>query len=61
MTHSIEPNISNLANGWLRSFNLPYKSEQESVNAEIDKALSDYHTKSGGTSKSPRCENTTTR
>lgn len=48
MTQSIEPNIADLANGWLRKYKLPYKLEQESVNAEIDKALSDYFTKNGG-------------
>lgn len=46
---SIEPNIADLANGWLKSYNLDYKLEQESLNAEIDKALSDYFTKNGGT------------
>ena len=46
---SIEPNIADLANGWLKSYKLKYKLEQESVNAEIDKALSDYFTKNGGT------------
>ncbi|MDD3945242.1 MAG: N-6 DNA methylase [Bacteroidales bacterium] len=46
---SIEPNIADLANGWLKSYKLDYKLEQESVNAEIDKALSDYYTKNGGT------------
>ncbi len=45
---SIEPNIADLANGWLKSYKLPYKLEQESVNTEIDKALSDYYTKNGG-------------
>ncbi len=45
---SIEPNIANLANGWLEKYNLPFKLEQESVNAEIDKALSDYYSKNGG-------------
>ncbi len=45
---SIEPNIADLANGWLKSYKLPYKLEQESVNEEIDKALSDYYTKNGG-------------
>jgi hypothetical protein len=45
---SIEPNIADLANGWLKSYKLPYKLEQESVNEEIDKALSDYFTKNGG-------------
>src|SRR5690554_983328 len=46
---SIEPNIADLANGWLRSYQLDYKLEQESLNSEIDKALSDYFTKNGGT------------
>lgn len=46
---SIEPNIADLANGWLKSYKLPYKLEQESVNAEIDKALQDYYSKNGGT------------
>jgi hypothetical protein len=45
---SIEPNIADLANGWLKSYQLDYKLEQESVNAEIDKALSDYYSKNGG-------------
>ncbi len=49
MTQSIEPNIADLANGWLKSHKLNYKLEQESLNAEIDKALSDYFTKNGGT------------
>jgi hypothetical protein len=48
MAQSIEPNIADLANGWLKSYKLPYKLEQESVNAEIDKALSDYYSKNGG-------------
>ena len=47
MAQSIEPNIADLANGWLKSHKLPYKLEQESLNAEIDKALTDYHTKAG--------------
>ena len=45
---SIEPNIADLANGWLKLYKLEYKLEQESLNAEIDKALSDYFTKNGG-------------
>ena len=48
LAQSIEPNIADLANGWLKSYQLPYKLEQESVNAEIDKALSDYYSKNGG-------------
>lgn len=46
---SIEPNIADLANGWLKSYKLDYRLEQESLNTEIDKALSDYFTKNGGT------------
>ncbi|NCD11832.1 MAG: restriction endonuclease subunit M [Epsilonproteobacteria bacterium] len=49
MAQSIEPNIADLANGWLKSYKLAYKLEQESLNSEIDKALSDYFTKNGGT------------
>lgn len=45
---SIEPNIADLANSWLKSYKLDYKLEQESLNAEIDKALADYFTKNGG-------------
>lgn len=45
---SVEPNIADLANGWLRSYKLPYKLEQESLNTEIDQALNDYAFKSGG-------------
>lgn len=45
---SIEPNIAELANGWLKAYRLDYKLEQERLNAEIDQALSDYHSKSGG-------------
>jgi len=49
MAQSIEPNIADLANGWLKAYKLAYKLEQESLNTEIDKALSDYFTKNGGT------------
>lgn len=45
---SVEPNIADLANGQLRSYKLPYKLEQESLNTEIDQALNDYASKSGG-------------
>ena len=40
---SVEPNIADLVNGWLKSYQLDYKLEQESLNAEIDKALNDSH------------------
>lgn len=45
---SVEPNIADLANGWLRSYKLDYKLEQESLNTEIDQALNDYFSKNGG-------------
>lgn len=48
MVQSIEPNIADLANGWLKSHKLDYKLEQESMNTEIDKALDDYYSKNGG-------------
>ncbi|MFR9540414.1 MAG: N-6 DNA methylase [Rikenellaceae bacterium] len=46
---SIEPNIADLANGWLKQYDLDYKLEQQSLNSEIDKALHDYFSKNGGT------------
>ena len=46
---SVEPNIADLANGWLKAYKLDYKLEQESLNTEIDQALDDYFSKSGGT------------
>ena len=51
MAKSIEPNIADLANGWLKSYKLDYKLEQEELNTEIDNALSDYFTKNGGKGK----------
>ena len=45
---SVEPNIADLANGWMKSYKLDYKLEQESLNTEIDQALNDYASKSGG-------------
>ncbi|GAF55417.1 restriction enzyme BcgI alpha chain-like protein [Psychrobacter sp. JCM 18901] len=49
MAQSIEPNIADLANGWLKTYKLDYKLEQEFLNTEVEKALSDYFTKNGGT------------
>ena len=46
---SVEPNIADLANGWLKAYKLDYKLEQQSLNAEIDQALNDYYSKNGGT------------
>ncbi|HIW59060.1 MAG TPA: SAM-dependent methyltransferase [Candidatus Anaerobutyricum avicola] len=45
---SVEPNIADLANGWLKSYKLDYKLEQEALNTEIDSALNDYYSKNGG-------------
>lgn len=47
-TQSIEPLIADLANGWLKAYKLDYKLEQESLNTEIDTALNEYFSKSGG-------------
>ena len=45
---SIEPNIADLVNGWLKSYKVDYKLEQEPLNTEIDQALNDYFSKNGG-------------
>jgi len=53
MAQSIEPNIADLANGWLKSYKLDYKLEHEYLGTKdnptaIDKALDDYFSKNGG-------------
>ena len=45
---SVEPNIADLVNDWLKSYKVDYKLEQESLNTEIDQALNDYFSKNGG-------------
>lgn len=35
---SVEPMVADLVNGWLKSYGLDYRLEQESLNSEIDKA-----------------------
>jgi len=45
---SVEPNIADLANGWLKKYKLDYKLEQETLNTSIDKALDEYFSKNGG-------------
>jgi hypothetical protein len=46
---SVEPNIADLANTWLKSYKLDYKLQHQSLNTEIDQALNDYSSKNGGT------------
>lgn len=45
---SVEPNIADLVNGWLKDYGLDYKREQDPLNSEIDKALNEYESKGGG-------------
>lgn len=45
---SVEPNIADLCNGWMKLYGLDYRLEQQSLNSEIDKALDDYYSKNGG-------------
>lgn len=49
LNQSIEPIIADIANGWLKDYKLDYKLEQETLNTEIDTALNEYYSKSGGT------------
>ncbi|MBF0913778.1 N-6 DNA methylase [Candidatus Gracilibacteria bacterium] len=45
---SVEPNVADKVNGWLKSYKVDYKLEQENLNSEIDKALQEYFSKNGG-------------
>lgn len=45
---SVEPDIALLANGWLKEYKLDYRIEQAGLNTEIDNALEEYASKSGG-------------
>lgn len=45
---SIEPMVADKVNGLLKSYKLDYKLEQENINTEIDTALNEYYSKSGG-------------
>ncbi|MCC8157132.1 MAG: VRR-NUC domain-containing protein [Oscillospiraceae bacterium] len=45
---SVEPDIANLCNGWLKEYGRKYKLEHENLNTEIDQALNEYYSKSGG-------------
>jgi len=48
-TQSVEPQIADLVNGWLKKYKLQYKLEQDELNSQIDNALKNYASKSGGT------------
>jgi hypothetical protein len=45
---SVESEIEDLANNWLKSHKLEYKLKNTPINPEIDKALADYFSKNGG-------------
>ena len=45
---SVEPIVADLVNGWLKSYGLDYKLEQETLNSEIDNVLLEYYSKRGG-------------
>ncbi|WP_104712282.1 N-6 DNA methylase [Helicobacter cetorum] len=47
-SQSIEPLIAHQFNSELKSYKLDFKLEQESLNSEIDNALKNYASKSGG-------------
>lgn len=48
-TKSVEPQIADLANGWLKQYKLDYRLEQQPLNPSIDNALNEYASKQGGT------------
>lgn len=48
MAQSVEPNVADLVNGWLKSYKLDYRLEQEKLNDTIDNALNEYYSKRGG-------------
>lgn len=48
MAQSVEPQIADLANGWLKQYKLDYRLEQQTLNSDIDNALNEYYSKQGG-------------
>ena len=42
MAQSVEPQIADIANGWLKQYKLKYFIEQDAPNAEIKNALQEY-------------------
>ncbi|MCD8282300.1 MAG: SAM-dependent methyltransferase [Prevotella sp.] len=45
---SVEPRVALRANGWMKSYGLNVKLEQDSLSDDIDKALQSYYSKNGG-------------
>lgn len=46
---SVEPNVADKVNGWLKDYAVDYKLEQQRFeNSELDEALSEYESKGGG-------------
>lgn len=45
---SVEPQVTEIVNGWLKTYGCKYYLQQESMNAEIDAALEKAESKSGG-------------
>lgn len=48
MAQSVEPQIADLGNGWLKQYKLKYFIEQDAPNQEIKNALNEYESKQGG-------------
>lgn len=48
MAQSVEPQIADLANGWLKHYKLKYYIEQDAPSEEIKTALQEYESKQGG-------------
>ena len=48
MAQSVEPQIADLANGWLKKYKLKYYIEQDAPNESIKNALLEYESKQGG-------------
>ena len=48
MTQSVEPQIADLVNGWLKQYKLKYYIEQDAPNEEIKNALHEYESKQVG-------------
>lgn len=48
MAQSVEPQIADLANGWLKHYKLKYNIEQDAPSEDIKTALQEYEPKQGG-------------